>query len=838
MPPAITVELRIYCLCGQKMKVSAAMFGRPGRCVACSQKIRIPKPEELPAGLTDIYLKDFPEFLRKTPRLVDEPGQNAEPEDESLGEPPDQSGVVPLDTLESVQRLCSYEYLVSRALERYRGAQPGSPEAIEKAQIMGYRALARKARSELDDRFRRFMMDVAIELSDVKEKIARAGMSARVGEINFRAYIDAVSPLRRRRETLERLRYNLRAWLTVTDPYLAGGLLDTPLEDPPVDVANTGIPETAFREDQALLDQLLGHLREALEEREYAERKLSEWNRVQKDGGLTGFNIERYRNSAEASRERGKAMVAFCRERVQQALQDAENEVKAVRAHLELARHRLEANEITPAQFNEIELELLRAQADSAKACDLARLTLRAQSIEEIPRIQTKLLQRLVRRDRNSGIGLDSWLAWAAALMMVLAVFVPIVDPIVGGNAVALRWLIIGMVMLAAALAITASLPSRRMRGLILGLLWLVGGVGFTLYLHGKYHGLERVGDIMRRDPNWLVQPGMLILMGSGLLAAFAYFTALLQEKGLRHIPFVIAAAGVLIGGAVATDLAGLLKPVPVVVGIEKSPVVDAAGVAKPAYRVEVVLSNLGRRPYWLNARESSNPAPAVFRFGRRLSGSDWNYDARPVRLSNDGATWREIQAVPADLVVRPGQNLHFEYLLPPGEYRAEVLPSWRQEGDSRVFELAPPPEPEPEPQPAETQPGPATEPPPEEMTDTQQAAATEDPAIAPETEGSTEPAPAEDPSFLPTGGPELELRGVGSDPSSGPRFALSLHYPDGRVTDIRVGLGDRIYRTWTALEYDPTRTTLTVGTRDEDGNVGGLRIIRTGERIPLPTAE
>ncbi len=46
------------------MRVSQEMFGRPGKCVAYRQKIRIPALDELPADVHEIYLKDHPEFLR------------------------------------------------------------------------------------------------------------------------------------------------------------------------------------------------------------------------------------------------------------------------------------------------------------------------------------------------------------------------------------------------------------------------------------------------------------------------------------------------------------------------------------------------------------------------------------------------------------------------------------------------------------------------------------------------------------------------------------------------------------------------------------------------------
>lgn len=59
------LQLRIFCICGQKMRVSSTMFGRPGKCIACRQKIRIPRLDEIPPDASEIFLKDHPEFLRK-----------------------------------------------------------------------------------------------------------------------------------------------------------------------------------------------------------------------------------------------------------------------------------------------------------------------------------------------------------------------------------------------------------------------------------------------------------------------------------------------------------------------------------------------------------------------------------------------------------------------------------------------------------------------------------------------------------------------------------------------------------------------------------------------------
>ncbi|MBP8128262.1 MAG: hypothetical protein KA184_01685 [Candidatus Hydrogenedentes bacterium] len=817
-------EFRIYCICGQKMRVSAAMFGRPGRCVACGQKMRVPRPEELPQGVLDVYLKDFPQFIRKAARRLEDAGAADEAEDAALEDAGDRVETAPLDTLEVTRRLCSYEFHVARALENCRDAAPGSAEATEKTTLMGYRALARKARAELDDNMRKRLMDVAVDLSEVKDRLARCTLSARVGEMEFQEFVETVTPLRRRRESLERLRQNLRGWLIVNDPFLAGGLLDVPLDDPPVDVESVEFPEWIPSEEEALLDQLLRAFRETLEEREYAERKLAEWHKVEQEGGLTGFNIERYKTMAEAARVRALAAAAFFQERVQQALQDAESEVKAVRAHLELARHRLETGEITVTQFNSLELELLRAQADSAKSCDLARQTLEAKRIEDVPRVQTKLFRRIARRDAASGVGVDSWPAWAGAVALVLSIFVPIVDPISGGNAVALRGLLLGLVLAAVLVALAASIPRRRVRGTGIGLVWLVGVVAFALYIYQKYHGLERVGAIMRRDPYWLVEPGMLLIFGGALLIAVSFCIALFQEKRMWHIPIMIGFAAVLIVGVAATDLAGYLKPLPVVMDITQMLQEPGAPGAPAQYRVHVGIANKGQRTCWLNPSDTGRPDPVAFRVARHVSGRDWDYDLRPVRLKTGGADWRDLRGVSGETALHPGDEATFEFLLIPGDYRVELLADWRSDGISRVFTLAPPPEPA---EPAHETPSPEREPSVPEETAPEPAAP---PPVAEE-----EPAPA---AHIAASGPELELRGVGGDPAGGPRFVLMLHHVDGPSHDLRIALGQPIYRGWTALEYDPERQTLTVGLQDEGGHTSEIKILHTGERVLLPTPE
>jgi len=157
MPEAGSEKIRVYCVCGQKMRGSASMLGRPGKGVACRQKIRIPRLEELPPGTTDIYLRDHPEFLRRSksrPAVIKEPRgeeKNGEDlgerrDDLSLGESTDQPEYIALDVLEPLRIMCSFEYGIRRRLEVLRKGT-GAADAAERAKLMSYRVLVRNARN-------------------------------------------------------------------------------------------------------------------------------------------------------------------------------------------------------------------------------------------------------------------------------------------------------------------------------------------------------------------------------------------------------------------------------------------------------------------------------------------------------------------------------------------------------------------------------------------------------------------------------------------------------------------------------------------------------------------
>mgnify|MGYP007061388550 CR=1 FL=1 len=66
MPDKKRKNLRIVCLCGQRMKITPAMYGKAAKCVSCHQKFFLPDSGEISPGMGMLYLKDHKELLRRT----------------------------------------------------------------------------------------------------------------------------------------------------------------------------------------------------------------------------------------------------------------------------------------------------------------------------------------------------------------------------------------------------------------------------------------------------------------------------------------------------------------------------------------------------------------------------------------------------------------------------------------------------------------------------------------------------------------------------------------------------------------------------------------------------
>lgn len=590
MPKGKTVRLRIYCICGQKMKVSPSMYGRPGKCVACRQKIRIPREEEIPPNAREIHLRDHPEFLRRPPipagltpvdLLEDIP---SEPESLPLGTESPREITIPLDVLEPLRMLVSLEAKLRRQQEALEGvesnAKSGARRAAERA---GQRARVKHARRELDDFMRQQLMEAAIELATVQEKLTEVGLGVRVGELEFPAYQSEVDELRRRRDRLERRQQNLRGWLAVQDPYMAGGYVDVTPEQALTDrrLALPREPEWP----EGLLESYVRELRETLEKRERAERKVKESERLPAPKEVGGAPLPDARADAAASLKRIRAAVVYYTQRIEQLQNDYKSDLEAIESQLDLARGRLQVGEIDRNRFDQVEKDLLRAKMDLSKALDLAKRALLASGSGDVPSTRGSYLRRMTppRPPADTGAGSASALGWMAAAALIASLFVPVIDadsPLRAyARAAGIGSPEFGAVLgpgLAALVALVAGFfPSRTVRGLAYSVATVIA-LAAALPLAAK--GFP------------LLQPATGLWVFAAILLVTAGFVALWPFRSLRFAPVgALLVVAVLAGAVVASNTSARpaaelgMGPRPANATAAREPARDTGPDAEPA---------------------------------------------------------------------------------------------------------------------------------------------------------------------------------------------------------------------------------------------------------------
>lgn len=826
MPHGEAVKVRIYCLCGQKMKVSESMFGRPGKCVACRQKIRIPRREEIPGtagGVYDIYLKDHPEFLRK-PSAAPDSDETAEEqelpvmeeavletEDVPLGEGQDQTPSIPLDVLEPLRILCSFEQKVERHLQSIRKKRMALVEGLDKAALMSYRAMVRNARSTLDEQLRQRLHEVSEQLSGVVEQTARATLAVRTGEMDYDTFMKSVTPLRHRRERLELRRQNLRGWLATADPSMAGGYIDVKLEDVPVD----GI-EVTFPLDEKtsvpLVDQYIDRLRDALRDRELAERKIAERKRMEQDGTLSGVSLGECWEDTEAERERARTAVAFYRARLEQIAQDSENDIRSARACLELARSRLDAGEVDPSSFQNQEMSLLRSQSDNAQARDLARRALTANTGSDVPRAEGTFLKRIAKASVPGGIGLDSWIAWLSMSLMILNIAVPISNAQENGNMVVAKEMAIGLFITAALLAMFAVIPRREYRGFCITGLWFIACSLGALYVQTMWYGLGPVGTAMRMDPDWYLRPGMVLFAVAMLVMGASAGVSLLPFKRLRFVPVAAGIACLCSVVSILTDGGGIFAPKPYLA----EPEISAALEDLSSYDVTIPIKNKGwaGRSFWLGGEARNVPNMTAFLLERRIGSDSWKDMGAPVRYKRNTMPWSSLERQEDFqlIQVKAGQHVLLAYRLEPATYRVLVFPPGRSAPLVKLFTLAPV-------EPAAPDKAPVPEEPAQAMVSVEPG---NDEGDILET-----PPPPDRMEHI-----EIELRGVINAEDRIPVFSIILRFPDGQENPRRLKLSEQIYGPWKAVEFSPRHKTLTVS----DGTQ--MLMLKSGERLELRIPE
>lgn len=827
------------------MKVSVKMFGLPGKCVACRQKIRIPRRDEIGEDVIDIYLRDHPEFLRKPGRksaaTVEE---ESTPTDEtpptpavapvarspksgrvgaaeqrvvasakagrkviSLGESSERVNTVPLDTFEPLRNLCSVRHKMERQLAALN--EEGDASGQQRAHLRRRLLDLKRVRVDLDEQLRQVLMEVAIELASTHEKIVQTGLEARVGEVSFDRYRDTIDRLRRRRDRLERRQHNLRGWLATSNPHLAGGYIEVPIDSVPIDGFTVSVPSDP-EETDPLLNIHANALRDALHRRAQAGRKLLEIAKMEAGEPKEGRALGEAKADCKAERIIAEATAAFCRDRLLQLQGDCQSDADSAEAQLDLLRGRLQIGEIDRVKYDALERQYVRAKVDAVKARAVAGGAVRARSAQDVPHAKGTFLARLALRPMNSKNGPDQWIAWGASLLLAIGVFLPAMNGLslvsaffkFPDNSISARWAFLGPILLGAMVSLAAGLSNGFLRGALISVLWGIATLLGAWMLHQTAFDVDPMSARFRSGSMWALRPGMLLLIAGNLLIAASAVMAVLSSEGPKRWPLAIGTASALGIFLILTDGAGFFAPtltIRTLAGDFAS--LPGPGVPLSAQHWTVSARNEGHRAALLVGRNSEARAAYTFLLEKKAGANSWLPVEWPGIREN---AYGQIAAV------KPGQDVSFELLLPEGEYRV-IAQSSQGDAEESTFTVASRPV---------TSPEIANAPTGAEPGETQVAGATR------------EPPPLDSPGKSQGEGgtyDEVELKGILTDNSGATLFTLAVRTPAGAEQRSTLTIGEDLRPGWTLSQHNPELRTVTLSSAD-----GRILTLRRGEAVAL----
>jgi hypothetical protein len=850
MPETKKARLRIYCICGQKMKVSEDMYGLPGKCIACRQKIRLPRLDEVPEGATEIFLKDHPHLLRKSKRPRDLEKETLEAQEalsmaiplrkESTGEDTpiteldiddagderhaSQSRSVPLDYLEPLGRVVSLERKLQRkqqVLDKYKNG-----DKTLKAEVKGQLSQVRIIRGEIDEQLRQFLMETAIDLTSTQEKISQTQVSARVGEIPFQQYQDTVYRLRSRRDQLERRQLNLRGWLATSDPHVVGEYVDLSIGDLPNNGQRITLPPEPGA-DEPLLQSHAHGLRDALEKRSVAERQLEEVKRMEATSPESDSAIEEAQSEARAKRRQAKARAIYYQGRLKQLKQDLNGDLETIDSQMDAARDRLGISDIDRAEFDRIEAELKQAKMDIMKGLSVADRALTANTPQDVPKPQGTFLERLgfAGSDQSKPAVL---MTWAAALCLGLTIFLPAVSNLslfqafveFGQTESSGTWVLLLPLVGAIGIGLTGLLSQPVMRGAV-----QIGWLGLLIFVsayivHEAFYSLDPMAARFRSGTAWPFRPGFFFGYLSALLLGTAAFISLGRNAAARTAALAFSAVVVLASVFLFTDGFGALRPDPAIEISLGEPDVD-----RQEQSATVWIENNGKRDLHLVNRRSDARNSYVYSLDRRIGANSWS-EVPPVadaHMSDAGISG-------GVYTVAAGERLALNFLLEPDAYRVQLIAGASDEAITMPFDVAMPaaaaalpPEIDPTGSAADDAPIDDGMSPVDTVSESNSDEDMDDALTEPLFPDAA--APISDETIAEN---QAELKGILTSPDGSQRFSMMLTEKDGSVSRVMLSLGDELWQDWTVTEFNPTRGTVTI---QSDGR---LLILRRGSPVSL----
>lgn len=805
-------HLRIYCICGQKMKVAESTFGQRAKCVACRRRFRLPRADEIPTGATKFYLKDHRELLRDAAENHAEADEAtptaAEAEALDSAAAPEPGQVVPLDVLEPLKLLCSLERTLTRQADRQGEAAQSPQSDAEDGDTL---AKVREARADLNETLRKQLDDVEGESKGAREELVQLALAMRTGDRGFLETRQMLLKLRSRRDRLERRRHNLRGWLACKDPYLAGGYYKYASPD--------RIPEKGFQvtfppepdRPGSLLEEHTDALRDALHLREQAECKLAQTERLATEG-RTGITIlESSMMEAIADKKRAEAAAEFSRDRLRRLERDHASDMQAIEAQIERARDLLAVQEPDRGRFKVLQRDLRKAGAEIKRAGKAVEGALQAVRAQEVPHVRAgSSAWEAVGAGVFSGAGVDTWIALGASVLLTVCLVVPMMEglsPLMALRAqsvLPLRALLVGLLISAALVLGAAFVPVRTVRGGLLCGVWAAMCLAAAFWLRKATYDPGPVGQVMRQGGiwMWMLRPGMLlvVLANLGVIAAAWFSLAPLKGLGRFCVPGVMVATGVVAAG-VATGFGGYRSP-KIYVTQESHPSSTTAGLT---YETRITVGNHGNHAFGL-ALDPDMPAGGCrYLLERQTEDGAWLGSHAPEEIRVAGVVLGEPLS---EVVLAPGEEAVFLYLLPPADYRVRVVPSRSPENEeSMAFSLAAAPDP----------------------------SGLRGVPIAPISsrdlarQGTDAAGVAEAAANgAPSRGVVAELRGLASVEGREPRFAFTLTSADGTSTHRDVAMTEELHDGWRVAEYNEDFQTVTLRRGDQ------LLIARNGQPVDL----
>ena len=466
-------NLRVFCLCGQKMQVTAEMYGKPAKCVACHQKWFIPEKSEISTDTGSISLKEHPELLRmpgqfsrsldgigenagemkqyfkSTPQPIteidigaclekkkitdsdnqedikkEEEGLSSDVEDEKLSEnlaAPDvvlcKIQKIPLEPLEPLREIFSYQAELTR---RKESLGSNDDEKYDNG-LDNYEKALSYTLNRLYAFLRHEQKSTSKQLAVLEEEIARLNVALRIGDCSVSLYLSQTDDLRRSRESLVRQNHNLIAWQEIKEPAIAGDIAPISLESFNEESFEIYIPAARQIDSEMPLFVIYGdELRRLFEVRAALERRQSEWRRMVSENDFSAASVQDGLVETEAALSRNMASIRFCQQRIEQVVIDCDSDLKALGKYKEDVFERAAKKQLREDNLQEIKESIENAEENILRIRGLARQTSSANSPVEVPKPTTTLLERLRGAIGKHTYSTDSTLFIVAALLTIL----------------------------------------------------------------------------------------------------------------------------------------------------------------------------------------------------------------------------------------------------------------------------------------------------------------------------------------------------------------------------------------------------------------------------------